>query len=132
MMRVFDLQFAKEQLGFDNSHISTHRDDSCSILSHYEKGKNALKDILNHFGMSNSSDPMIEIWNQHLGLLANSSMYEMRQKKEACRMLYLLQNHYVKTYLKEKTLGNDTSGSIKRVKILQSALANVSQYNGKG
>jgi hypothetical protein len=72
------------------------------------------------------------MWNQHLGLLANSSQEESRMKSDTFKFLYILQNHYVKKFLKEKSIGVDSKASERKIKILQSTLANISSSNGKG
>lgn len=123
MIKRFDLDFAKEEVGFS---------ENSEIFKLYNKGKKALEELLSHLGLSCTSDPMIELWNQHLGLLSHSSKQEMNQKFESFRILYLLQNHYVRKYLKEKTIGLDAASSEKKMRILQSALANISPFNGKG
>jgi hypothetical protein len=123
MIKRFDLYFAREELGFN---------ENSEIYTNYVKGKKALEDILNHLGLSSSSDPMIELWNQHLGLLSHSSHQEMNQKFGSYRTLYLLQNQYARKYLKEKTVGVDPEMSLKKMRILQSAIANISPFNGKG
>lgn len=123
MLKRFDLDFARDNLNID---------ENSQVFKNYKKGKNALAKILNHLGLSENCEPLEEIWNQHLGLVARSSYEEMMQKFQAFRLMYLLQNHHVKKYLKEKTIGIDSSETEKKIKILQSALANISSSNGKG
>jgi hypothetical protein len=123
MLKRFDLEFASEELGFKDSNL---------IFKKYVKGKGALEDVLSHLGLGNTSDPMISLWNQHLGLLAYSSNREMNQKFEAFRFLYKLQNFYARKFIKEKNIGVEASCWEKKLRILQSALANISPFNGKG
>jgi hypothetical protein len=126
MIKKFDLEFAKESVNrIDNK-------ESGEVFEIYYKGYRALCNILNHLGLGKESDPVIEMWNQHLGLLANSSEEESRMKSDTFKFLYVLQNHYGKKYLKEKNIGVDSKGSERKLKILQSTLANISSSNGKG
>jgi hypothetical protein len=123
MCKRFDLDFAREEVGF--------KEDN-SVYRRYVKGKKALEEILNHLGLGPDSDPMMAIWNQHLGLVSHSSYNESLSKFEAFRFLYLLQNHYVRKYVKDKNIGVDAEPSLRKLRILQSALANISPFNGKG
>jgi hypothetical protein len=123
MIERFNLDFAKQEVGLNQK---------SSIFQNYEKGKKALENILNSLGLISSNNPLVQSINQHLGLLASSSEEETTQKYKSFRTLYTLQNYYVRKYIKEKTIGVDTQDSLKKLKIIQSTLANISQFNGKG
>lgn len=123
MISRFDLAFAQEELGYDKQN---------EIFKVILKGKEALEKILNNLGLSPSSPPMIETFNQHLGLVSTSSSEERQQKLSAYRNLYKIQNYYARKMIKEKTIGVDFQESEKKMKILQSTLANISPFNGKG
>lgn len=123
MIERYNLEFAKQEVGLNHK---------SNIFQSYERGKHALKNILNSFGLISSNNPLVESYNQHIGLLANSSEGETNQKFQAYKSIYILQNYYVRKFVKEKTTGVDTQDSEKKMKILQSTLANISEFNGKG
>ena len=74
------------------------------------------------------------MYSQHLGLIDGSKIEEVENKERSYKMMYKLQNYQVNKYLKEKKIGleEDSSISERKIKILQSGLSNVSQFNGKG
>ena len=125
MLKRYDLEFAKCEVGLDETN---------KAFQSYVRGRNALEKILNNIGLSTTSTPIKQIYNQHLGLLTNSSNEETMQKFEAYRMMYLIQNFYLRKYLRDQKTGNEVSGriSLKKMRILQSTLANISTFNGKG
>lgn len=123
LLKRFDLEFAKSEVGMDEKN---------QVFQAYLKGRDGLEKILNNIGLSTSSTPIVQIYNQHLGLLTTSSQEEANQKFEAYRMLYSLQNYYVRRYLKDLKMEKDTSENKKKFQIIQSALANISTFNGKG
>ena len=123
MISRFDLAFAQEELGYDKQN---------EIFKVILRGKEALEKILNNLGLSPNSPPMIETFNQHLGLISTSSSEERQQKLSAYRNLYKIQNYYARKLIKEKTIGVDFQESEKKMKILQSTIANISPFNGKG
>lgn len=123
MIRRFDLEFAIREVGIDVNNKYFH-----DIV----KGRKALEEILIKLGIGPNSTPVNGIYNQHLGLLEDSSTEEVKQKENAFRMAFVLQNYQVKKFLREKKIGLDSSESEYKIKILQSALSNISQFNGKG
>lgn len=123
MISRFDLEFAQEELGLDKNN---------EVFKTIFKGKEALEKILNNLGLSPNSPPMLEIFNQHLGLVSNSSIEEQKQKLLAYRTLYKFQNYFARKMEKEKTIGIDFKESQTKMRILQSTLANISPFNGKG
>jgi hypothetical protein len=125
MLKRSDLEFARSEVGLDQNN---------PVFINYMKGRNALEKILINIGLDTSSTNTTHIYNQHLGLLTLSSKEENNQKFDAYRMLFILQNYYLRKYLKFKKLDNEeiSNSSLKKMKILQSALANISSFNGKG
>jgi DNA-binding ferritin-like protein (Dps family) len=125
MLKRFDLEFAQFEVGFEESN---------GVFQNLVKGRNALEKIMNNIGLSKSSTAAVNIYNQHLGLLTNSSTEETEQKFDAYRMLYLMQNYFVRKYLREVKIGNEEGKLMaqKKMRILQSTLANISTFNGKG
>lgn len=123
MISRFDLEFAQEELGLDKNN---------EFYKNALKGKAALEKILNNLGLSSTSPPMTEMYNQHLGLVSNSSLEERNQKVQAYRNIFKIQNYFARKMMKEKTLEIDYKNSEYKMRILQSALSNVSPFNGKG
>ena len=125
MIKRFDIEFAKAEIGLDENNPA---------LQAMTKGRNELVKILENVGLGANSTPIIQIYNQHLGLLTNSSAEETQQKFNAYRMVFTLQNYYVRKYLRDQQIGNhrDADEAKYKLQILQSALANISTYNGKG
>jgi len=123
MVKRFDLEFAIQEVGVDASN---------KYFQDISKGKKALEEILIKLGLGPESSPLNGIYNQHLGLTEDANAEESFQKERAYKMAFMLQNYQVKKYLKEKKIGLDFNESEYKIKILQSALSNVSQFNGKG
>lgn len=72
------------------------------------------------------------MYNQHLGLLDSSRTNELNYKETAYKNVFKLQNYQVKKYLKFKNIDINTSEIETKIKLLQSGLSNISQFNGKG
>lgn len=123
MLRRLDASIGIKELGIDTNN---------KYYNDYIQGRNSLERILNNLGMGPFSTPIQKIYNQHLGVLQDSKIEESNQKQEAFNNCYVLQNYQVKKYLKEKKIGIDFLETENKIKILQSALSNVSQFNGKG
>jgi hypothetical protein len=64
MVKRFDLDFAKLELGVDQNN---------PFFIHMMEGKKALSKILSYLGLGPDSPPMSQIWKEHLGLFSLSS-----------------------------------------------------------
>jgi hypothetical protein len=101
----------------------------------YIKGKEALKRILNYCGINKTCVPMDELWKQHLGLGLTSSSEELLQKELLFKSMIKFQNYHAKEFLREQVLDgslNNDSQSLRKLRFLQSALANITSFTGKG
>ena len=121
IVRRYDLEFAAANI-FDKND---------PIFKLFDSGKKALIKILDYLGVSSNSTSLEEIWNQHLGLLKDSSYEEAKQKEKAIKFILELQIYIVKQF------NNSHDEEVKRnlekkIKILQSALGNMSPFCGKG
>jgi hypothetical protein len=125
MCKRFNLELAVSEVGLN---------DYNPTLQAYKKGKEALLRILHYCGISEKSIPMDELWKQHLGLQGTSSREELVQKESLFKFMVRLQNYQVKEYLREQILEptDNESANLRKVRTLQSALANVTSYTGKG
>jgi len=123
MVKRFDLEFAIQEVGIDFNN---------KYFQDIMRGKKALEEILNKLGIGPNATPLIAIYNQHLGLTEDAKIEESLQKESAYKMTFVLQIYQVNKYLKEKKIGLDSEESEFKIKILQSALSNISQFNGKG
>lgn len=125
MLKRFDVEFAIQELGVDSQD---------KYVKDILKGKKALEGILDKLGLGVNSSPVISMYSQHLGLIDGSKLEEVDNKERSYKMMYMLQNYQVNKYLKEKKIGldEDAEKSERKIKIIQSGLSNVSQFNGKG
>jgi hypothetical protein len=127
MCKRFDLELAVSEVGLDYNNPT--------FLT-YQKGKEALMRILNYCGINEKSVPMDELWKQHLGLQGTSSTEEVLQKEVLFKTIVKLQNYHVKEFLREQILDSTAkdqeSLNLRKLRILQSALANMTSYTGKG
>jgi hypothetical protein len=128
MCRRFDLNLAVSEVGLDDNNIT---------LQAYKNGKEALLRVLHYCGISEKSVPMDELWKQHLGIQGTSSEDEVIQKESLFKFMVRLQNYQVKEYLREQILMNETTNgnnesALRKLRTLQSALANLTSYTGKG
>lgn len=124
MIRRYNLEFAADYAKMDTNN---------KYYEVYLKGYSALKNILTHLGLGLDSFPVGEIYSEHLGLSCDSSLDEVHQKEKAYHYLYKLQNYQIGKYLELKRNNNkDYLEAEYKTKLLQSVLANISQFNGKG
>jgi hypothetical protein len=125
MIKRFDIELAIQELGLDSEN---------EYIKQLIKGKNALEVILNKLGLGKKSTPVISMYSQHLGLVDGSKLEEVDNKEKSFKMMYKLQNYQVNKYLKEMNIGllEDSKITERKIKIIQSGLSNVSQFNGKG
>ena len=123
MVRRFNLEFAANYAGMDTNN---------KYFEVYQKGYNALNKILTRLGLGLDSYPINQIYSEHLGLSKDSSHDELKQKEAAYHYIYKLQNFQIGKYLDLKKNNLDYNEAEYKVKLLQSILANISQFNGKG
>jgi len=124
MIRRYNLDFAAENILLDQNN---------KYFKVYKNGYNALKQILSSLGLGVDSFPIGEIYSEHLGLSNDSSHDEMSQKEKSYKYIYKLQSYQALKYLENKNLvegGNQEH--LYKLNQLQSALANISPFNGKG
>ena len=106
MVRRFDLEFAKQEIGLDSNSV---------IFQHYLKGKEALTKILENLGLGPNSMPMVEIWKQHLGLHALSTEQEVKHKQKVLKSFNRLQIHFVRQQVKDQILSIENSNSLRKM-----------------
>jgi len=124
MIKRFNLEFAAKYALMDKNN---------KYFEIYKKGYDSLKNLLTQLGLGLDSFPIGEIYSEHLGLSSDSSNDEVHQKEQAYHYIYKLQNYQIGKYLELKKLNDDRYIDAEyKVKILQSILANISQFNGKG
>ena len=118
--RRYDLEFASKIFN-----------KSDPIFEEFKNGKKALIKILDYLGVEATSTPLKEIWNQHLGLLKDSSEEEAKQKENALKFILELQIYTAKSY--NEVIDNDDKIQLEtKLKILHSALGNISPFFGNG
>ncbi|CAD8127197.1 unnamed protein product [Paramecium sonneborni] len=123
MARRCDLDFAKQEVGLDSSN---------PYFQAMQKGRAALIKILDQLGLGDNSTPMIAIWKQHLGCQLQSMNMEVKQKFSTFRTLNELQLYQAKKMVKHGILETDIVASQRKLRILQSTLANMTSFAGKG
>ncbi len=124
MVRRFNIDFAAQYAMMDKNN---------KYFEVYRKGYQALKGILTQLGLGLDSFPIGEIYSEHLGLSSDSSVDEVMQKEQAYHYIYKLQNYQIGKFLELKRNNDFTYAEAEyKVKLLQSILANISQFNGKG
>ncbi len=124
MIRRFNLDFAANYAMMDRNN---------KYFEVYIKGYQALKKILTTIGLGIDSYPINQIYSEHLGLSSISSVNEVNQKEAAYHYIYKLQNFQICKYLElKKNNDKEYINAEYKVKLLQSILANTSQFNGKG
>ena len=125
MIRRFDLDFAAENILLDEKN---------EYFKAYKSGYDSLKKILSSLGLGADWFPVGKIISEHLGLSNDSSNDEVLQKEKAYKYIYKLQSYQALKLLERKN--NPDSGDYLeneyKLKQLQSALANISPFNGKG
>ncbi|CAK56127.1 unnamed protein product (macronuclear) [Paramecium tetraurelia] len=123
MVRRCNLDFAKQEVGLDSSN---------PCYQAMEKGRAALIAILDQLGLGNHSTPMIAIWKQHLGCQLQSMEAETDQKFKTFMTLNKLQLYQAKKIVKHGILETDGFSNQRKLRLLQSTLANMTSFAGKG
>ena len=126
MIMRFDLEFGKNYVGLDTSSV---------IFENYKRGFDALARICNYCGINKHSVVVKKMMYQHVGLHPTSSAIEYEKRVEFLRTMIKIQNLLVKKYNIERVINQNSTEShelLRRVRYIQTMLANVTSFTGKG
>ena len=128
MIKRFDLEFAVCEVGMDAEN---------EVFKSYVSGKKALERILNYIGLNIDTLPVQQMWKEHLGLQSTSTNKELEMKEKIFRNMVRFQNYQAKKYNREQILYQETEDqndnlSLKKMRMFQCILANITSFNGKG
>ena len=126
MLVRFDLQFGQEYVGLDSN---------SKIMQLYKSGSEALRKICFDCGLNSNAYPIRKMLYQHVGLHSTSNETEYNRRFCYLRLMTQIQNFQVKKYNTEQVINEkspEAVNTLRKVRYIQSMLANVTSFTGKG